>query len=335
MGPTPRDRVLAATRGKVLDRPAFAVWRHFYDAERPGRARALARALVDWVRACDLDLLKYNPRAQYHAEPWGTRYRYPGGEGKPVLERYAVRDPAEWATITPRPLDEPAFAELFEGLALVRAELPEVPVLMTIFTPLAVLERLAGKERVLADLRERPGDVLRALAAVADTFAALAAALVAAGADGIFLATTVWAEREVLSDEAYATFGRPFDLRVLAAARDAPFNVLHVCGADARVFELAAYPVVGVSWNARAAGNPAVRTFLERVSDRVAIGGYSDEAFTAADPARLSEEGNELPWLDRRWIAAGGCTIPPASRAGNIELARDLIRVRGAPAWTR
>lgn len=334
MGVTSRERVLAAARGEVLDRPAFAVWRHFYDAERPGRASELAGALAAWVREHELDLLKHNPRAQYHAEPWGTRYRYPGGDEKPVLERYAVTSSGDWARIDARPPTEPAFVELFEGLRLVRGALPDVPVLMTVFTPLSILERLAGRDRVLADLRERPSEIHGALDAVTETFARLAAELVAAGADGIFLATTAWAQRDVLNDAEYARYGRPFDLRILEAVADAPFNVLHVCGANARVFELADYPVAGVSWNAHASLNPGVYAFLQRVTDRVAIGGYSDEALTEDGLSLLNAEGNAVPApLLGRWIGAGGCTIPVTSGAWNIDIARDFARMRSA-TWT-
>lgn len=334
MSPSPRERVLAATRGELLDRPGFAVWRHFYEAERPGRPGDLARALIEWVRRHDLDLLKYNPRAQLHAEPWGTRYRYPDGDEKPVFERYAVRAASDWRHIEPRLITEPAFEELFEGLRLARAALPDVPILMTIFTPLAILERLAGKERVLADLRERPSQLTRALEAVTATFEALARELVAADADGIFLATTTWAQRDVLSDAEYDTFGRQYDLRILDAVRHAPFNVLHVCGVNARVYELADYPVAGISWNAHAEGNPSLYEFLGRVSDRVAIGGYSDAAFTDPDLGRLNVEGNAVPVpYFGRWIGAGGCTIPTTALEGNIEIARDFGRVR-AGTWT-
>ncbi len=320
----------------MLDRPPFAVWQHFYDVEMPGRASALAEALVAFVRRHDLDLLKYNPRADYHAEPWGTLSVYLGRSEHPVRERYAVDTPAGWARVDRRSTSEPVFAEMLEGLHHARVALPDVPLLMTIFSPVAVLARLAGEERGVADLRERADLVAPALEAVTETFADLARAAIVAGADGIFLATTPLASRDALSDAEWARHGRPHDLRVLAAARGAPFNVLHVCGANARVFELADYPVAAVSWNAHAPGNPSLRAFLERVRDRVAIGGYSDEAFTSEDPGRLTVDGNALPWLDRRWIAAGGCTIPTKSRTLNIDLARDLVRMRlrGAGTWT-
>ena len=332
MRATPRERILAAARGEVLDRPPFSVWRHFYEVEGEG-ARPLAEALVAWVRDHDLDLLKYNPRAHYHAEPWGTRYRYPGGGEKPVLERYAVNAPADWGRIGRRRPTEPAFVELITGLRIARAALPEVPIVVTIFTPLAILERLAGAERVLADLRSHPASVLPALEAVTDTFAELARVCVAAGADGVFLATTAWAQRDVLRDDEYAEFGRPFDRRILEAVAHAPFNVLHVCGANARVLALADYPVAAVSWNTQAPATPSLRAFLATRPGRVAVGGLSDEAMTWHDASKVRAQiaRGLKETRGRRWIVAGGCTIPTDANPDAIDAARDALET----AWTR
>jgi uroporphyrinogen decarboxylase len=209
---------------------------------------------------------------------------------------------------------------------LVRRELRDVPVLATIFTPLGVLERLAGRERVRADIERCPDDVLAALDAVADTFASLARACVAL-VDGIFLATTSWAGHGTLALGSYRRFGAPFDLRVLAGAKGAPLNVLHVCGPHAFVAELARYPVAAVSWNPRLPGNPNLAAFLNAVSERGAIGGLSDEAFTSQDGATARREAVEdlAQTRRRRWLAAGGCTIPVDSHPEAIDAAREAL----------
>jgi uroporphyrinogen decarboxylase len=319
-----RERVTAALGGQRVDRVPFAVWRHFYPDESQGPAR-LAETTIAFTKRHQLDLIKYNPRAHYHAEPWGTRYRY-GKDGHPVLERYAVRKPDDWARIGRKSVREPAFQELLYGMRLVREVLPDTPLVATIFTPLGVLERLAGTERVLTDLRTHTDLVVAALDAVAETFAELAAACTEY-ADGIFLATTVWARRDTLDEGEYRRFGTAYDLRVLAGARGAALNVLHVCGPRARVVELARYPVAAVSWNPRLQGNPGIAAFLAAVPSRGAIGGFSDEAFVASTAALAKREAREglAQSGGRRWLAAGGCTIPVDSRPENIEAAREPL----------
>ncbi len=320
-----RERVTLALSGHEVDRVPFAVWRHFYPDENEGAAK-LAETTIAFTKRHQLDLIKFNPRAHYHAEPWGTRYRY-SRDGPPTLERYAVTRNEQWARIRRKTMREPAFSEVLYGLRLVREVLPDTPLLATIFTPLGVLERLAGKERVLADLRARTDEVVGALNAVAETFAELAAACCEV-ADGIFLATTNWARRDTLDEGEYRRFGTAFDLRVLAGARGAALNVLHVCGPDARVVELARYPVAAVSWNPRLPGNPDLAAFLAAVPARGAIGGFSDDVFLSRSTALAKHEAalGLLQTRGKRWLAAGGCTIPVESRPEAIEAARDALR---------
>jgi uroporphyrinogen decarboxylase len=319
-----RERVTRALRGDPVDRVPFAVWRHFYPDESEG-ARRLAETTVAFTKRHRLDLVKYNPRAHYHAEPWGTAYRYQG-TAHPTLVRYALGPRDGWSKISRKRPDEPSFRELRDGLRIVHDALPDVPVLATIFTPLGVLERIAGRERVLADIDTRPDDVLAALDAVADTFSAVAAACCEV-ADGIFLATTNFARPDGLSPGAYRRFGAPFDLRLLASASGAALNVLHVCGAAAYVVELARYPVAAVSWNPRLSGNPNLAAFLAAIPDRGAIGGFSDDAFTSRNLSIGRREAAEALAQTRgsRWLAAGGCTIPVESRDEAIDAARDAL----------
>lgn len=319
-----RERVTRALRGESVDRIPFAVWRHFYPDENEGAA-ALAQTTIAFTKRHRLDLVKYNPRAHYHAEPWGTTYAY-RGSARPTLVRHAIGPRGSWSQVTRKRVDEPAFREMLDGLRIVRRALPEIPLVATIFTPLGVLERLADHERVAADITNRPDDVLAALDAVADTFAALAAACCDV-ADGIFLATTNWARADGLARGEYSRFGTPFDLRVLAGARGAALNVLHVCGERTYVVDLARYPVAAVSWNSRLASNPNLAAFLAAVPDRGAIGGFSDDAFASRDGALARREAVEDRQQSRgvRWLAAGGCTIPVESRPEAIDAARDAL----------
>lgn len=288
---------MAAVRGEVLDRPPFAVWRHFEDQEQPGRARDLPETLVAFVRRHELDLLKYNPRARYHGEPWD--FAWPD---RPV------------------DLSHPTFAEMLEGLRLARAALGDLPIVMTIFTPLAICGGPTG-DAVLRAMAEDPGRLESALEIVSETFAHFAAACVDAGADGIFLATVTFGSRDRISDADYARFGRPYDVRLLEAVASAPLNVLHVCGARARVLDLADYPhVVAVSWNVHGEGNPA----LGEVRGSAVVGGISDAALLDADLRRVRGEVRSAltETAGRGWIAAGGCTIPTTSRPENIDATR-------------
>jgi len=328
---TPRERVAAALAGGEVDRVPLALWRHFYAEER--EARTLADVTVAFTKRHDMDLVKLNSRADYQAEPWGTSYT----SVEPKVYGYAVKGPDDWARITPRGLGEASFQDLLEGLRLVRAALPDRPLLATIFTPLGVLGRLAPAVQVLEDIRLRPGAVLGALDAVAETMRALAAAACEI-ADGIFLATTAvpwwpdgWGGPPTavphLSAAEYARFGTPFDLRVLDGAKGARVTMMHVCGDQAPVLALgAAYPVSAVSWNVDGRGHPALDEARRAFGGKAVVGGLSNPAMHYAERARRDARDGVARTGGRGWIASGACTIPVTSSGEAIDAARDVLR---------
>jgi uroporphyrinogen decarboxylase len=192
----------------------------------------------------------------------------------------------------------------------------------TVFTPLAVLGEMVEEPGELRlHMRRHPNDVRGALEAVTATYERFVPRLIQAGADGIYLATTDWASRNLMSPEDYREWARPFDLRLLAAAQGAPFNVLHVCKRRNLLFELADYPVSAFSWDATDPTNPSLADGLARLPGAVMGGISQEEALRAADPESALEElrrGMEQTG-GRRWLVGPGCSIPPAVPAANLK----------------
>jgi uroporphyrinogen decarboxylase len=328
-----RERVWAALRGDPLDRPPVSFWGHFY--HRESSARELVEATVEHQREYLWDWIKLNPRKHYHVEPWGVSYRYSGRAAeKPVLETWPVHQPGDWAAITERPPDRGALAEQIDAVALLRGDLGgEVPILATVFTPIAILAEMVEEPgEVKLHMRTHPNAVRGALEAVTATFEKFVPRLVDAGADGIYLATTDWASRNLLSPDEYRAWARPFDLRLLAAARarqpdPLPFNVLHVCKRRNLLFELADYPVSAFSWDATDPTNPTLADGLARVPGAVMGGISQEESLGDADPDRAVAEfrrGLEQTG-GRRWLVGPGCSIPPAVPAANLKAVRDAV----------
>lgn len=325
-GLSPLERIRATWRGEPLDRPAWSLWRHFYDQERT--AEALAGAMLAWRNAYAFDLLKVNPRAHYHVEGWGVRYAYPGRpDQRPERLEYPVHQPGDWAKI--RPLDPTAGAlgEQLEALALIRRGLgAEVPFVETVFSPLMVASYLVGSdEQLRRDLRLHPLEMHAALEAIAETFAGFATACLEAGAAGLFFATT-WATPDKLGADEYAVFGRPYDLRVLAAAREGWLNLLHVCGERVLLLALADYPVQAFSWAARSPTNPGLAEARVRLPGML-VAGLSHAALLADDPTQAEQEARQAlaDSGGRGWALGPACSIPPTSHDENIRAAGRAI----------
>ena len=325
---TRRERVWAALAGQHVDRPPVSFWGHFY--HRESSARDLVDATLEFQRAFDWDWVKLNPRKHYHVEPWGVSYRYSGTPGeKPVLESWPVRSPGDWATIGTRPPAEGALGEQIEAVRLLRAALPpDVPLIETVFTPLAVLGEMVREPRELAQaMRTHPALVRSALEAVTATWEGYVPRLLEAGADGIFFATVDWASEDLLSAAEYRAWARATDLRVLAAASDAPFNVLHVCKRRNHLLALSDYPVAAFSWATTDPTNPSLADALQGLNGAV-MGGFSqDGALQATSPeAALEEYRTAVAQTGgRRWLAAPGCSIPPGTPAANLRAVREAV----------
>ncbi|MDO8617210.1 MAG: uroporphyrinogen decarboxylase family protein [Dehalococcoidia bacterium] len=322
MGVTKSDRVFAALRGESAsggDRVPVSAWWH--DFAREWSPQGLAAATLEAYRRYDWDYIKVNPRASYYAEDYGARFQS-HEHRQPDLLQPGVGSAEDVRRLRPLDATQGAYGEQLEALRLIARELRgEAPFIQTVFSPLAVISRTAGSAKFVQRLmRENPDELLAGLEAVTQTLAAYARACLDAGAAGIFFATVEWGSADNITPGDYDRFARPFDLRVLAAAAGAPFNVFHVCRANNHLLRLLDYPVAAFHWDARAPGNPSLAEALER-TERAVMGGVSHEgAMGGNDPALVEAEARAAiaEAGGRRLLLAPGCSIDPAVPEGNL-----------------
>jgi len=315
---------MAALKGEAADRPPVSVWRHFYDQEIS--CEGLVDAMLGFQRRWDWDFMKLNPRAQYHVEDWGSTYAYShDAMTGPRMISAAVKDPGDWEKIGRLSIDKGALCEHLDALAEIVGTLKgDVPVIMTVFTPLSVASRLVDSDATMvAQLREHPEKVHPALEAITETFASFVRACLDRGADGIFYATTSWASRTLIPEEEYGEFGRPYDLRVLAGAREAPFNVLHVCRSENMLRLLRDYPVQAFNWDARDPTNPSLGEGLA-LTNRAVIGGIDQARAHEMTPAEAGGQARAslAQGGPRRFMLGPGCTVSPRTRDDQLEAIR-------------
>ncbi|HMP42801.1 MAG TPA: uroporphyrinogen decarboxylase family protein, partial [Roseiflexaceae bacterium] len=209
----------------------------------------------------------------YYAEAWGAEYDYDDYSGVlPRLISTPLHGASDLERITPLPPTEGVFAEQLDLLRQIGAGIGDAHYVQTVFSPLSVLAFLVARpgdqqsdlglesrfERLRTLIAEHPQQVHAALDAITETLAGYAAATVAAGASGIFYAIVRLARAEVLTRAEHAVFGRPYDLRVLRAVADAPFNLLHICGPQVYFDDVLDYPVHAINWAALGQQNPSL-----------------------------------------------------------------------------
>ena len=327
---TKHERVRAALSGDEVDRVPVSAWGH--DFLREWSAEGLAEATVEAYRRYDWDFIKVNPRASYNVEPWGTVYEPSGNpDESPRLAHSALRSATDLERIQPVDITSGPFGEQLDALAIIaQAVGDEVPILQTLFSPLAVVRRLCGSAQFVQEMMKMaPQRLERALSSIAESQKAYVSLCLKRGVAGIFFATVEWGSRNEASKNQYERFARPFDLDVLAEAKEGYFNVLHVCRDDNRLMDLLDYPVHAFSWATPSPegglGNPTLREILD-LTDRAAMGGAAHgDAMVSMSPEAVADMGEKAASETggRRFLLAPGCSLPPSVPDQNVRALRE------------
>jgi uroporphyrinogen decarboxylase len=324
---THRERVEATLAGKAVDRPAVSMWRHFYDLEQT--IDGLVEAMLAFQKRFDWDFIKVNPRACYHVQDWHNRYDFsPAPQAGPNLVDHRIKTPDDWLKLPVLASTEGVLGEHVVALGEIRTQLdPDVPMIMTVFTPLSLAEELAGKKG-LAEHFAQPEKLKAGLERITETFEHFVDMCFAAGVDGIFYATTFWASRDSLTEQQYDEFSRPYDERIMNRIRKKGWlNVLHVCKSNNMLLHLADLKPNAFHWDATDKTNLSIGEGLKRLNAPV-IG--------SIDGQRLADEGAG-PWVDeqlkacakatgkRRWIVGAGCTVPANISDDSLTYVRQAV----------
>jgi uroporphyrinogen decarboxylase len=245
---------------------------------------------------------------------WGLTYAPSGQKATQYTVTHApvgsADDLARLPAVDPR---GGALGEQLEALRLIRGAVgPDVPIIWTVFAPPMILPMLArgGRDQAMRFLRDAPRETGRAFDVMAETLAEYARLCLAAGADGLFYATNV-ATRALMSAEECRRWQRPWDLRILKAVEQAPFNLLHVCGAGIHVEEFADYPVTAWSF-ATVPGNPTLAEVRARTG-RAVVGGLpaKPEIAGMTEAALVERARGAMREIDRGLLLGPDCSINP------------------------
>lgn len=320
-----RERLEACIVGEELDRPPIALWRHFpVDDQSPD---TLAAATIDFQRAFDFDLVKVSPSSSFCLKDWGAKDEWQGAaEGTREYTKRVIQHPDDWLEL---PVLDPAegfLAAQIECLRMIVEELGgEVPVIQTIFSPLAQAKNLVGANNLLVHARKFPESLQVGLRTIAESIQKFIDTASQTGFDGIFYAVQ-HAQYSTFSEQEYDQFGRQNDLSALEPAREMKFNMLHLHGSQIMFDRFLDYPMAMVNWHdqetppslsqAKLKFNGAVCGGLRRIETMVL--GTPEKVYAESKEAILETEG-------RRFILGTGCVMPTVVPRANILAARQSV----------
>lgn len=321
-----RDRLERALRGDRPDHVPVALWRHFPgDDQRP---ETLARAHVAFYRAFDFDLLKVTPASGYYGDDWGLRAGYrPNREGVRHYTDRPIKKAGDWERLKRLDPSHGTYGREVQAIRLIAEEVgADVHVIETVFSPLTIARTLSGEQAVVRYLRETPDTLHRGLEIITEVTADFVRAVLAAGADGVFFATQM-ATTDALTVEEYEEFGRPYDLRVLEAARGG-LTVLHIHGVNVMFDVLTDYPVQVINWHARETP-PTLAEARARVPVCLAAGLDAWKTLAGGTPEAVAEEVRDAVAQTggRGHILTTGCVMPVDTPEANIRAAVTAARL--------
>jgi uroporphyrinogen decarboxylase len=301
------ERVTNALKGEEVDRLPFSFWYHFGLQHMP--ARKHAEAEIDFYRAYDLDFLKVM-----------SDYPYPLPRN---LEAIETED--DWKRIAPIAPDDKCWKEQLTALSMINDSIgKEAFFIETIFSPWTTARRLARSGSLTAARQHHPETLLGAMEAIATSLAEYSTEALKRGAAGIFLSLGA-ASEDVMTAEEYETFGRPFDLKILEAVREAPFNVLHIHGKRIHFDSVVDYPASALNWSHFATA-PSLKDGKVR-SGKTVLGGIDEADASHVSPLEIRGqiESTIREVGTRGLIITPGCSVPTDTRELSLRTIKTAV----------
>jgi uroporphyrinogen decarboxylase len=321
-----RERLEQTIAGGQTDRPPVALWRHWPGDDQ--RAADLARSTVEFQKAYDWDFVKVTPASSYCLVDYGAQDEWKGSmEGTRTYTRRPIGRSLDWTTLRALDPTRGSLGRQSECLQLVTEALgEEVPVIQTIFSPLAQAKNLAGQDALIRQMRTYPDRVHTGLNILTESTLRFIEYLKRLPIAGIFYAIQ-HASYAVLPEDEYRTFGLPYDRKILDTLPTKWWlNVVHLHG-DLPMFKFASeLKVQGINWHD--ANTEPDLAQGKTLFDGAVVGGLSQwdhlhlgTPSTVREAARAAMQRTNC----RRFILATGCVTMVTTPLSNIRAAREAV----------
>jgi uroporphyrinogen decarboxylase len=319
-----RERLEATIAGQSTDRIPVALWRHFPgDDQDPA---SLAAATIAFQQRWNFDFVKVTPASSFQIKDWGVQDVWLGNtEGTRQYTYRPIERASDWRSLQVLDARSGALGTQLECLKTVVDALPDVPVIQTVFSPLAQMKNLAG-ERLLIDLRQNTADFTAALETIAQSTLAFVREIAATGAAGIFYAVQ-HATANLLSEAEFRQFGREYDLRVLEATQNFWLNVMHIHGDNVYFDAVADYPLQVWNWHDRETG-PSLKDGLAKIKGAACGGIARDMGMLRGRPEAVREQVEDAiaQTGGRRYIVGTGCVTMIPTPEINVRTAIECAK---------
>jgi uroporphyrinogen decarboxylase len=322
---THRERIEKVLCGEKPDRIPISFWRHFpVDDQTP---EGLAAATLDFQKKYDFDLVKVTPASSYCLKDWGAKDKWNGDlEGTRDYISPVISNPddfAQFKLLNPR---EGFLGQQLECLKIIRHELPDsIPIIQTIFSPLAQIKNLIGRSNVGLYIRLFPQQIIHILKVICESTINFINECKLIKIDGIFYAVQQ-AQFDLLTEEEFLRFGKYFDIKVLRNLDNFWFNLLHIHGSNIMFNLLLDYPLQVINWHDRETKPDLIGAM--KITQKILCGGLSRiNSMVLGDSNIIEKEAKDAleQTSGKKFILGTGCVLPITTPMGNIAAARSFV----------
>ena len=321
-----RERLEKTIAGEATDRVPVALWRHWPGDDQ--RAADLARSTVDFQKTYDWDFVKVTPASSFCLTDYGVQDQWEGSlEGTRTYTKRVIERTLDWTTIRTLDPTRGGLGRQQECLRLICDELgDEIPVMQTIFSPLAQAKNLAGGETLIRHMRTQPDRVHSGLSILTDSTLRFIESLKRLPIAGIFYAIQ-HASYVTLSEDEYKTFGLPYDRKILEALPSKWWlNMVHLHG-DLPMFKFAhELKAQIINWHDQKS-EPTLSQG-KTLFDGAVCGGLAQwEHVHQGTPTTVREAARAAihDTNGRRLILSTGCVTPITAPLSNIRAVRESV----------
>ena len=265
--------------------------------------------------------MKVTPASSFQIKDWGAQDEWRGNtEGTRHYTLRPITRASDWRNLKVLEARSGALGTQLTCLKMIVEALPDVPVIQTVFSPLAQMKNLSG-ERLLIDLRQSPVEFKVALETITQSTLNFVREIASTGAAGIFYAVQ-HATSNLLSAAEFAEFGREYDLRILEATNDYWLNVMHIHGDNIYFDAVADYPLQVWNWHDRETG-PSLKDGLTRINGAACGGIARDSVMLCGQPEAVRQQVKDAiaQTNGQRYIVGTGCVTMIPTPEANIRAA--------------
>jgi uroporphyrinogen decarboxylase len=320
-----RERLEICLNGDLPDRVPVALWRHFPVDDQS--AESLAAATISFQREYDFDMVKVTSASSFWVKDWGVLDTWKGNsEGTREITKFAVQQPDGWERL---PILDPGkgeYSKQIESLKIIVKELgADIPVIMTVFSPLLQARSLVSKENLLVHMRMAPQAFKKGLQTITESTCRFVDAAMQTGIAGIFYGVQ-HANYHLLSKAEYLEYGLPFDWQIMEPASSGWFNMLHLHGEDIMFDLFEDFPTASINWHDRDT-YPSL-TEAKKLFKGIVCGGLQREkTMLFGTPETVTMEAKDAikATEGKRFILGTGCVLPITAPRANIMAARKSV----------